>query len=58
MSPSAPRQADLARERGELATQPEAEHAELTRIDVSRGLAPILAAEVLIGALLLLAPHS
>lgn len=39
-------QADLARERGELATQPEAERAELTDIYVGRGLAPTLAAEV------------
>ena len=39
-------QADLARERGELATQPETEHAELTGIYVGRGLAPTLAAEV------------
>jgi VIT1/CCC1 family predicted Fe2+/Mn2+ transporter len=39
-------QADLARERGELATQPEAEHAELARIYESRGLTPSLATEV------------
>ncbi len=39
-------QADLTRERGELATQPEAEHAELTGIYVERGLAPELAAQV------------
>ena len=39
-------QADLARERAELATQPETEHAELTGIYVARGLAPTLAAEV------------
>jgi VIT1/CCC1 family predicted Fe2+/Mn2+ transporter len=39
-------QADLARERRELAAQPEAEHAELTDIYVGRGLAPALAAEV------------
>lgn len=39
-------QADLARERGELATQPEVEHAELTNIYVGRGLDPALAAEV------------
>jgi len=38
--------ADLARERGELATQPEAELAELTDIYVGRGLARELAAEV------------
>src|SRR5512147_2194231 len=39
-------QADLARERGELATQPELEHAELANIYVGRGLDPVLAAEV------------
>jgi VIT1/CCC1 family predicted Fe2+/Mn2+ transporter len=39
-------QADLARERGELATQPEAEHRELAQIYQSRGLTPTLAAEV------------
>jgi VIT1/CCC1 family predicted Fe2+/Mn2+ transporter len=39
-------QADLARERAELATQPEAEHAELTAIYTSRGLEPALAAQV------------
>jgi VIT1/CCC1 family predicted Fe2+/Mn2+ transporter len=39
-------QADLARERRELADDPEAEHAELTAIYVERGLAPALAAEV------------
>ncbi|MBX3378121.1 MAG: VIT family protein [Phycisphaeraceae bacterium] len=38
--------ADLARERLELATQPEAEHAELTAIYVKRGLDPSLAAQV------------
>jgi VIT1/CCC1 family predicted Fe2+/Mn2+ transporter len=38
--------ADLDRERGELATQPEVEHAELTDIYVSRGLDAALAAEV------------
>lgn len=38
--------ADLARERGELATQPEAEHAELAGIYVKRGLTPTLAADV------------
>ena len=39
-------QADLARERGELAADPEAEHNELARIYEGRGLAPSLAAEV------------
>ena len=39
-------QADLARERGELATQPEAEHAERAGIYVSRGLSPQLAGQV------------
>ena len=38
--------ADLARERRELARQPEAEHEELAAIYVKRGLAPTLAAEV------------
>ena len=38
--------ADLARERHELATAPEAEHAELTGIYVARGLTPALAAQV------------
>jgi len=38
--------ADLARERRELATDPEAERAELTGIYVSRGLTPELAAQV------------
>lgn len=38
--------ADLARERRELATQPEAEHAELTGLYVERGLSPELAARV------------
>jgi VIT1/CCC1 family predicted Fe2+/Mn2+ transporter len=38
--------ADLERERQELATQPEAEQAELTAIYVDRGLAPELAAQV------------
>lgn len=38
--------ADLARERGELARQPEAEHEELAAIYVKRGLAPTLAVEV------------
>jgi VIT1/CCC1 family predicted Fe2+/Mn2+ transporter len=38
--------ADLARERGELARQPEAEHEELAAIYVKRGLAPTLAADV------------
>lgn len=39
-------QADLARERRELATEPDLEHIELTRIYEDRGLAPDLAAEV------------
>jgi VIT1/CCC1 family predicted Fe2+/Mn2+ transporter len=38
--------ADLARERRELATDPEAERAELTGIYVKRGLSPALAAQV------------
>ncbi len=38
--------ADLARERGELATNPEGERAELTGIYVARGLTPELAAKV------------
>ncbi|MGE5199431.1 MAG: VIT family protein [Rhodospirillaceae bacterium] len=38
--------ADLARERQELATSPESERAELERIYVSRGLSPELAAQV------------
>lgn len=38
--------ADLVRERHELSTQPEAEHAELAHIYVARGLGPELAAEV------------
>lgn len=38
--------ADLARERGELATNPEGERAELTGIYVARGLTPELAAQV------------
>jgi VIT1/CCC1 family predicted Fe2+/Mn2+ transporter len=38
--------ADLARERQELATTPEAEHAELTSIYVARGLTPELATQV------------
>jgi VIT1/CCC1 family predicted Fe2+/Mn2+ transporter len=38
--------ADLARERRELATQPELERAELTGIYVARGLTPALAAQV------------
>ena len=38
--------ADLAREQGELLTQPESELAELTAIYVGRGLTPALAAEV------------
>jgi VIT1/CCC1 family predicted Fe2+/Mn2+ transporter len=39
-------QADFARERRELATQPEAEHTELAQIYEGRGLTPALAAEV------------
>jgi VIT1/CCC1 family predicted Fe2+/Mn2+ transporter len=39
-------QADLARERHELATQPEAEEDELTGIYVGRGLDPVLARTV------------
>ena len=39
-------QADLARERAELATAPEAEHAELAGIYVGRGLSPELAGQV------------
>lgn len=38
--------ADMARERQELATMPEAEHAELTNIYIDRGLDPDLAAQV------------
>ena len=38
--------ADVARERGELATQPEFERRELAAIYVARGLTPTLAAEV------------
>ncbi|HET7188293.1 MAG TPA: VIT family protein [Gemmatimonadaceae bacterium] len=38
--------ADLAREKGELATDPQGEHAELTGIYVNRGLSPALASEV------------
>lgn len=38
--------ADLGRERGELADEPEREHAELAAIYVSRGLTPELAAQV------------
>jgi vacuolar iron transporter family protein len=38
--------ADLAREKQELATQPEAEHAELTAIYIKRGLDASLAAQV------------
>ena len=38
--------ADLVRERHELTTDPEGEHAELTAIYVARGLAPELAARV------------
>jgi VIT1/CCC1 family predicted Fe2+/Mn2+ transporter len=39
-------QADLERERGELADEPEREHAELAGIYVSRGLTPELARQV------------
>lgn len=39
-------QADIARERRELATDPHAEHAELTAIYVERGLSPELAGQV------------
>ena len=39
-------QADLGRERAELATRPDAEHAELTAIYVGRGLSPTLASDV------------
>jgi len=39
-------QADLARERRELATEPQKELAELTQIYVDRGLTPELAAQV------------
>ncbi len=39
-------QADLARERGELAADPEHEHAELAAIYTARGLDPALADEV------------
>jgi VIT1/CCC1 family predicted Fe2+/Mn2+ transporter len=39
-------QADLARERAELAAQPENEHKELAAIYVKRGLAPALAKQV------------
>ena len=39
-------QADLARERAELAADPIAEHAELTKIYVDRGLTPELADQV------------
>jgi VIT1/CCC1 family predicted Fe2+/Mn2+ transporter len=39
-------QADLARERRELADQPGSEHAELVAIYVQRGLSPALAEEV------------
>ncbi|NOT08610.1 MAG: VIT family protein, partial [Gemmatimonadales bacterium] len=38
--------ADLARERGELASSPEAERAELAGIYVARGLSPALAGQV------------
>jgi VIT1/CCC1 family predicted Fe2+/Mn2+ transporter len=39
-------QADLARERGELAASPEAEHAELAGLYVGRGVSPELANQV------------
>ena len=39
-------QADVARERGELATQPEFEQRELAAIYVARGLTPALATQV------------
>ena len=39
-------QADLARERTELATEAESEHAELAGIYVKRGLEPVLAQQV------------
>lgn len=39
-------EADLARERAELAADPEAEHAELASIYVARGLTPELASRV------------
>ena len=39
-------QADVARERGELATQPEFERRELAAIYVARGLTPALATQV------------
>ncbi|MBK5256840.1 MAG: VIT family protein [Vicinamibacteria bacterium] len=39
-------EADLARERHELLTEPESEHLELAMIYVSRGLTPELASEV------------
>jgi VIT1/CCC1 family predicted Fe2+/Mn2+ transporter len=39
-------QADLARERTELATETESEHAELAGIYVKRGLEPVLAQQV------------
>jgi VIT1/CCC1 family predicted Fe2+/Mn2+ transporter len=39
-------QADLARERAELATQPEFEHEELARIYIDRGVSPDLAHQV------------
>jgi len=38
--------ADLARERRELATAPESEHTELERIYIARGLSPEVAAQV------------
>jgi VIT1/CCC1 family predicted Fe2+/Mn2+ transporter len=39
-------QADMARERAEIKTQPENEHKELAAIYVKRGLAPVLAKQV------------
>lgn len=39
-------EADLTRERGELATSADSERAELARIYVTRGLDPVLAAQV------------
>ena len=39
-------QADLTRERGELASQPQFEHDELARIYIERGVEPALASQV------------
>ncbi len=39
-------QADLAREKNEIATHPVAEHQELTSIYIARGLDPALAQQV------------